>query len=257
MYKVTAQDKANGVTQDMIDVVYPRVEASGYAGTPIEPFISYIGNRKLVGNEWRTVGVSPYVTVDGRVKEMVKANAGQRYDLLTFSNPSESILPVKVLSHTGAAIELYCPPMAALAVYIDPLGGTHTGTAKMGGTAGAAKTNPYEDAETSAVGRALGLAGFGLIPGSGIASAEEVARARAVESKAEPCEDDGADMEGPHWIDDEATRNSFWSWARSTMGLSEKDVYTALHVASMHQYKGSKADAVAAIKAYTASKKKE
>lgn len=45
---------------------------------------------------------------------------------------------------------------------------------------GAKATNPVEVAETSALGRALGFAGYGLL-GSGVASAEEVENARAEE----------------------------------------------------------------------------
>ena len=52
-----------------------------------------------------------------------------------------------------------------------------TGTAEViEGTSGPTATNPYEVAETSAVGRALGNLGIGLI--GGIASAEEVMNAR-------------------------------------------------------------------------------
>lgn len=40
------------------------------------------------------------------------------------------------------------------------------------------KSNPYEVAETSAVGRALGFAGYGIV--EGIASADEMAKATAV-----------------------------------------------------------------------------
>ncbi len=165
MYRLTERDRRIGITQEMIDEAYERVKASHYIGTDLEPFISYLPQYRKEGNQYVIDGVAPYMTVDGRVREMTRAHEGRRYDLMTFINPSESdLLPVEVITPAGEVRRLYCPPQACLAVYIDPEGGVHTGTAKLGGTRGAAVSNPYEDAETSAVGRALAMAGFGLIP---------------------------------------------------------------------------------------------
>lgn len=52
--------------------------------------------------------------------------------------------------------------------------GEITATAGAYGKTTVDQSNPYENAETSAVGRALGFFGFGLIGSGGIASAEEV-----------------------------------------------------------------------------------
>jgi hypothetical protein len=77
----------------------------------------------------------------------------------------------------------------------DRLIGTRHGTAWVPGEnrKAAARSNPYEKVETSALGRALAGWGFGVFPGSGIASAEEMFQMRenreyleAVKSGAEP-----------------------------------------------------------------------
>ena len=54
--------------------------------------------------------------------------------------------------------------------------GRKAGTAWVPATGGAnaAGSNPYEKVETSALGRALGAWGFGVLPGSGIATVEEM-----------------------------------------------------------------------------------
>lgn len=68
-------------------------------------------------------------------------------------------------------------------VPIGPAGGflgRKPGTSQAGGVVG--KTNPFEKAETSARGRALAAWGFGVLPGSGIASLEEVQGARESEA---------------------------------------------------------------------------
>jgi len=62
--------------------------------------------------------------------------------------------------------------------------GTFTGISAANPNKSIEKQSPYEVAETSAVGRALGFAGYGVI--DSIASADEIVKAQAVEE-----EDDG------------------------------------------------------------------
>lgn len=57
--------------------------------------------------------------------------------------------------------------------------GTFTGTSAANPIKVIEKQSPYEVAETSAVGRALGFAGYGIV--EGIASADEVVKAQVME----------------------------------------------------------------------------
>jgi hypothetical protein len=52
-------------------------------------------------------------------------------------------------------------------------------TSRKKGGANAEREFPWEVAETSAIGRALAAMGYGLIPGAGLASAEDMLRASA------------------------------------------------------------------------------
>ena len=54
----------------------------------------------------------------------------------------------------------------------------------------------------------------------------------------------------PHWIDAPDVRTRFWTYAKGTLGLNEDQVYDALGVSSIHQYQGTKADAMKALEAY-------
>jgi hypothetical protein len=61
--------------------------------------------------------------------------------------------------------------------------GIFTGTSAINASAqGIAKSSPYEVVETSAVGRALGFAGYGIIEGN-IASADEMTKAYATQEE--------------------------------------------------------------------------
>lgn len=96
----------------------------------------------------------PYMSVDGRIK-MARDEHKKAGKKLFFHPPviTDSYVSVTVES------EIY---------------GSATGTAKIGkGGSGVDSTNPIENAETSAIGRALGFLGYGLF-GTGVASAEEV-----------------------------------------------------------------------------------
>lgn len=109
----------------------------------------------------------PYLTVAGRVAMFVDEHrkAGAKFTIATESREKTASFPpyVKVTVES----EIY---------------GTADGCAeiKVGGK-GADMTHPIENAETSALGRALAKLGFGVV-GGGLASAEEVLEAKRLSS---------------------------------------------------------------------------
>jgi len=147
-----------------------RIEQSGYAGGPLEPYIVLI---KRWDEKAQVHRFNPYMTVDGRMKELVDSlKEGESFSIRTYFNTGD---------HDQFVENFVIPTRSCVAVFVDPSGGVHFGTASIGTSGMVDKTNAIENAETSAVGRALGLAGYGLIPGAGIASAEEVTDALARE----------------------------------------------------------------------------
>jgi hypothetical protein len=134
-----------------------------------EEFADYVvvlNQRKKIDDEWTNVE-HPYMAVDGK---LVMANEdhrrqGKRLDFgspqVLVDNEDQLTLMVSVKS------EIY---------------GERHGIAtsrRVGGT-NAEREFPWEVAETSAIGRALSAMGYGLFPGSGLASAEDMLRSSAV-----------------------------------------------------------------------------
>jgi hypothetical protein len=135
--------------------------------TPVDyqSFITLIEQRKKVGGTrhaplFATVR-QPYLSVDGRVKwaRDEHLRAGKRFDVQTefVAEPMSG----QLLARATLTSEIYGTVVAHARVF---LGGD-----------GVNESNPLETGETSALGRALGMWGFGCY-GTGIASAEEVLR---------------------------------------------------------------------------------
>ncbi len=142
--------------------------------TPAEyqSFITLIEQRRKVGGSRQAPVFAairqPYLSVDGRVKwaRDEHLRAGKRIDVQT-----EFVVEPKsgqLLARATLTSELYGTVVAHARVF---LGGD-----------GVNESNPLETGETSAVGRALGMWGFGCY-GTGIASADEVVR---VADRSEP-----------------------------------------------------------------------
>lgn len=139
------------------------------------PFISRIEKdiRVELGHEVDLVTVEvPYMRVDGRVCMC-------RDDHEIRRSPQPSIITEFIQIQHGQSTIAVCR-----ATITSDLIGTKTGHAKVPiSDFGAEKTNPLECAETSAIGRALGFAGYGVLS-TGIASFEEMQTALAEDEAA-------------------------------------------------------------------------
>jgi hypothetical protein len=137
-------------------------------------FIDYVvvlEGRRKVNNEWQKTEHA-YVTIDGKLA-MANEDHRKQGKRLDFGEP-------KVLVESPEQLTLQV--MVTSEIY-----GVRHGIAtsrKKTGT-NAEKDWPWEVAETSAVGRALAAMGYGLLPGSGLASAEDMLRADAANSQGE------------------------------------------------------------------------
>lgn len=137
-----------------------------------EDFVDYVvvlESQRKVGEEWQTTEHA-YMAVDGKLAMANEDHRkqGKRLDFaeprVLLDNPEQLTLQVTVTS------EIY---------------GTRHGIAtsrKKGGTP-AERGFPWEVAETSAIGRALAAMGYGLLPGAGLASAEDMLRAGSTVEK--------------------------------------------------------------------------
>lgn len=102
-------------------------------------------------------------------------------DYMTVSRRLELAHEGKALQGVATEVLSHSPVVIKATVTIN--GVTYTGISSVAAETGKMieRQNPYEVAETSAVGRALGFAGYGLI--ESVASADEVSRATAAEAR--------------------------------------------------------------------------
>jgi hypothetical protein len=132
-------------------------------------FLMFLPRNKKVGGTkssplYATIR-EPYLGVDGRVKMACDEHRVQGATLVI---------------HTTFAVEPHSGQLLCCATVTSTLLGSVTAHARVFvGGSGVDESNPLENAETSAVGRALGFLGYGVY-GTGIASAEEVLHAQAM-----------------------------------------------------------------------------
>ncbi len=136
---------------------------------PYREFVTLIPQNKNIGTRQKTDYVSirsPYMTVDGRLQMARDEHRG-----------------------LGAILDIYTEyvtigdSVLCRATVTSSLYGTTIGHAKVGvGGSGVDSTNPFENSETSAWGRALAAMGYGLF-GTGVASADEVLSAMSEQER--------------------------------------------------------------------------
>lgn len=134
-----------------------------------EEFADYVlalTQRKKTDDGWQTTE-HPYMTVDGKLA-MANQDHARLAKRLDFGAP-------QVLVDNEEQLTL-------LVTVTSEIYGTRHGIAtsrRIGGTE-IERLFPWEVAETSAIGRALTAMGYGLFPGSGLASADDMLRASAL-----------------------------------------------------------------------------
>mgnify|MGYP001057398163 CR=1 FL=1 len=133
-------------------------------------YITVIERRRKEGQQW-VVEEAPYMSVDGRLA-MANADHRRQGKKLIFHDPV-------VLVDTPEQLTL-------MVVVESELYGRRHGIATSRKQDGSPieREHPWEIAETSALGRALAAMGYGLLPGTGLASAEDVLRAAVTGSPA-------------------------------------------------------------------------
>ncbi|CAG0947547.1 hypothetical protein ANRL1_04255 [Anaerolineae bacterium] len=146
-------------------------KASDVGSVKHADFIDYVvvvESRRKINGEWQNVE-NAYLAVDGKLA-MANADHRKQSKRLDFTEP-------KVLIDNADHLTLQVTVTSE--IY-----GTRHGIAtsrKKDGTPAERSFN-WEVAETSAIGRALAAMGYGLLPGAGLASAEDMLRTQATNS---------------------------------------------------------------------------
>jgi hypothetical protein len=146
-------------------------------------YVTVLDQVRRVNGHWEKSEVA-YMNVDGKIA-MANEDHRRQNKRLDFEDPI-------VLIDDDQQLTL-------MVTVVSELYGRRHGIAtsrKVGGSP-YESAHPWEIAETSAIGRALSMMGYGVLPGSGLASADDVARAREAEAGEQAPEGNGANRRGP------------------------------------------------------------
>src|SRR5208337_308507 len=163
---MTLQEKATEMQAESRKIVeQAKANAGKYA-----KFIKVLTQRKNIGTQQSSFYVeleTPYMVIDGRVVE-AREEHREAGKILEFEPANFHMSPDGKTQLCSVRV-------------VSQIRGTATGTIEVGTSSPVDRTNPYANAETSALGRALGFLGYGLF-GCGIASYEEVDSAMGAEA---------------------------------------------------------------------------
>lgn len=131
-------------------------------------YITVLDNNRRVNGQWEKQE-SAYMSVDGKVS-MANEDHRRQEKQLHFEDPV-------VLVDDEQQLTLM------ISITSEIYGRRHgIATSRRIGGSPYEMAHPWEVAETSAIGRALSLMGYGVLPGSGLASADDVRRSREAEA---------------------------------------------------------------------------
>ncbi|MDQ4077212.1 MAG: hypothetical protein M3220_13310 [Chloroflexota bacterium] len=154
--------------EELIELCKKAPDIGAVAHEEFVDYISVLDQVRRVNGQWEKTDAA-YMSVDGKIA-MANEDHRRQGKQLNFEDPV-------ILVEDDQQLTLL------VAVVSEVYGRRHgIATSRKVGGSPYETAHPWEVAETSAVGRALSIMGYGVLPGSGLASADDVSRAREAEN---------------------------------------------------------------------------